>query len=158
MSRLGLLLRVSLPMAGMDRLAHGVLAVSSDFTVSPQVRRCRDLPSISRNAKNLLRGAAETPGFEDHFTLDPAVHVFYYPLSKPSIEVVSLKESIQMLALRDCPRCHGDVRTNRDAYGEYRECLQCGYMTDIEVRQRPGLTPSETPIPSRSGPHAVRNY
>lgn len=63
-----------------------------------------------------------------------------------------------MLDLRDCPRCHGDVRTNRDVYGEYRECLQCGYMVDIEVRQRPELTPPETPIPSHSGPHAARNY
>ena len=31
---------------------------------------------------------------------------------------------------RACPRCHGDVQVNQDVYGEYKECLQCGYMLD----------------------------
>ena len=33
---------------------------------------------------------------------------------------------------RDCPRCGGDVKRNRDHYGEYHQCLQCGYMLDID--------------------------
>lgn len=37
-----------------------------------------------------------------------------------------------MLFLKGCPRCKGDVIANRDMYGEYRECLQCGHMVDIE--------------------------
>ena len=37
-----------------------------------------------------------------------------------------------MLFLKGCPRCKGDVIGNRDMYGEYRECLQCGHMVDIE--------------------------
>lgn len=37
-----------------------------------------------------------------------------------------------MLHLKACPRCKGDMNTNRDMYGEYRECLQCGYMRDVE--------------------------
>ncbi|MCH8061313.1 MAG: hypothetical protein IH861_02290 [Chloroflexi bacterium] len=37
-----------------------------------------------------------------------------------------------MLYLKACPRCKGDVVANRDMYGEYRECLQCGYMVDID--------------------------
>ena len=37
-----------------------------------------------------------------------------------------------MLDLKACPRCKGDLHTNRDIYGSYRECLQCGYMLDIE--------------------------
>ncbi len=37
-----------------------------------------------------------------------------------------------MLYLKACPRCKGDVSANRDMYGEYRECLQCGHMVDIE--------------------------
>ena len=32
--------------------------------------------------------------------------------------------------LRACPRCEGDLRTNKDMYGEYKECFQCGYMKD----------------------------
>lgn len=31
---------------------------------------------------------------------------------------------------RACPRCHGDLQVNKDVYGEYKECLQCGYMLD----------------------------
>ena len=37
-----------------------------------------------------------------------------------------------MLYLKSCPRCKGDIIANRDMYGEYRECLQCGYMVDID--------------------------
>ena len=38
----------------------------------------------------------------------------------------------QKLYLKACPRCKGDMQTNRDMYGEYNECLQCGHMADIE--------------------------
>ena len=31
-----------------------------------------------------------------------------------------------MLELKACPRCKGDMHTNRDMYGSYKECLQCG--------------------------------
>ena len=31
---------------------------------------------------------------------------------------------------RACPRCRGDLQVNKDVYGEYKECLQCGYMLD----------------------------
>ena len=36
-----------------------------------------------------------------------------------------------MLELKACPRCEGDLHTNRDMYGSYRQCLQCGYMQDL---------------------------
>ncbi len=36
-----------------------------------------------------------------------------------------------------CPRCRGDMHSNRDMYGEYKECLQCGYMADIKKCQPP---------------------
>ncbi len=36
-----------------------------------------------------------------------------------------------MLKLKDCPRCKGDMYTNRDLYGTYRTCLQCGFMNDV---------------------------
>ena len=38
-----------------------------------------------------------------------------------------------MLDLKACPRCRGDLNTRQDIYGEYKECLQCGYMIDIET-------------------------
>lgn len=37
-----------------------------------------------------------------------------------------------MLYFKACPRCKGDMHPNRDIYGDYRECLQCGHMVDIE--------------------------
>ena len=36
-----------------------------------------------------------------------------------------------MLELKACPRCKGDMHANRDMYGSYKECLQCGYMQDV---------------------------
>tara|TARA_B100000749_G_C18237957_1_gene387110 strand:+ start:197 stop:382 length:186 start_codon:yes stop_codon:yes gene_type:complete len=41
-------------------------------------------------------------------------------------------EGTRMLKLKACPRCKGDLHSNRDMYGSYDECLQCGYMQDIE--------------------------
>lgn len=53
-----------------------------------------------------------------------------------------------MVDLRACTRCRGDLHGNQDRYGEYRQCLQCGYVVDIEPpstsfvhamgRQKPG--------------------
>ena len=46
--------------------------------------------------------------------------------------VVQLEEVSEMLDFKACPRCRGDVSTKQDMYGKYAECLQCGYMVDIE--------------------------
>ncbi len=37
-----------------------------------------------------------------------------------------------MLYLKECPRCHGDIYKESDVYGEYKKCLQCGYMVDVD--------------------------
>lgn len=42
----------------------------------------------------------------------------------------------EMLELKSCPRCKGDMHTNRDMYGAYKECLQCGHMQDIQDPNR----------------------
>ena len=49
----------------------------------------------------------------------------------------------RVLNLKECPRCHGDVHTNRDMYETYKECLQCGYMLDVE---KPSLL-IQLPVP-----------
>lgn len=41
------------------------------------------------------------------------------------------KNDLEEVSLKSCPRCVGDLHTNRDMYGHYKECLQCGYMLDI---------------------------
>ena len=43
-----------------------------------------------------------------------------------------IQEVVKMLKLKACPRCKGDLHSNRDLYGSYDECLQCGYMKDLE--------------------------
>ena len=37
-----------------------------------------------------------------------------------------------MLLFKSCPKCRGAMHINHDIYGEYKECLQCGLMLDIE--------------------------
>ena len=38
-----------------------------------------------------------------------------------------------MYLLKQCPRCKGDLTTDRDRYGQFISCLQCGHCEDIEV-------------------------
>ena len=46
-----------------------------------------------------------------------------------------------MLKLKGCPKCSGDVQLDRDQYGWYEQCFQCGYLRDLpdiaEVEQQP---------------------
>jgi hypothetical protein len=46
-----------------------------------------------------------------------------------------------MLRLKCCPKCKGDVLLDKDHYGWYEQCLQCGYLRDLEtivqVEQQP---------------------
>ena len=41
------------------------------------------------------------------------------------------------LYLKSCNRCGGDMNSNKDMYGEYRMCLQCG--NTIDIPQKSGL-------------------
>ncbi len=34
--------------------------------------------------------------------------------------------------LRQCPRCHGDLREELDQFGPYVSCVQCGYILNSE--------------------------
>ena len=38
-----------------------------------------------------------------------------------------------MLFFKSCPRCKGDIHVNQDIYGRYKECLQCGFMEDVQT-------------------------
>ena len=45
-----------------------------------------------------------------------------------------------MLFLKGCSRCLGDLYQERDIYGNYIVCLQCGYyLPDFEVMKIEGL-------------------
>jgi len=36
------------------------------------------------------------------------------------------------LKLKGCPRCKGDMVLERDHWGWYEQCIQCGYLRDLE--------------------------
>ncbi len=36
--------------------------------------------------------------------------------------------------LKGCPRCTGKVQIDRDHWGWYEQCIQCGYMRDLQLR------------------------
>ena len=42
-----------------------------------------------------------------------------------------------MIKLKACPKCHGDLYLERDQYGSYMSCLQCGYLKELlgELRE-----------------------
>ena len=36
-----------------------------------------------------------------------------------------------MIFLKACPKCRGPLNLDRDMYGAYLACLQCGFMKDV---------------------------
>jgi len=46
-----------------------------------------------------------------------------------------------MLMVKGCPRCKGDMFVDRDQYGSYEQCIQCGHMralvTVVTAEQHP---------------------
>ena len=38
-----------------------------------------------------------------------------------------------MFFFKACPKCHGDLYVDSDSYGSFVECLQCGFLRDMEV-------------------------
>ena len=39
-----------------------------------------------------------------------------------------------MFHLKGCPKCRGDLFFEKDFYGAYFKCLQCGLMMDLDVQ------------------------
>ena len=41
-----------------------------------------------------------------------------------------------MILFRSCPQCHsGDLIKTKDAFGDYMECAQCGYVRTVETAE-----------------------
>ena len=38
-----------------------------------------------------------------------------------------------MWKLKCCPKCKGDVFLEKDQFGWYEQCLQCGYLKDLDT-------------------------
>ncbi len=45
---------------------------------------------------------------------------------------------------KGCPRCHGDMFLDRDSYGYYRHCVQCGNLVDVSTAEARMLLTGET--------------
>lgn len=41
-----------------------------------------------------------------------------------------------MLLFKGCPRCRGDLYLDRDVYGMFLVCAQCGYHRDMADQMR----------------------
>ncbi len=54
-----------------------------------------------------------------------------------------------MMLLKSCPKCKGDLVLDRDMYGRYVKCLQCGLIRDIAEEHRPY-------VPRREAPYEVK--
>ena len=39
-----------------------------------------------------------------------------------------------MILFKSCPRCHGDLYDDKDYYGPFIICVQCGFHRDPEKR------------------------
>jgi len=58
--------------------------------------------------------------------------------------------SKKMWRFKSCPKCNGDVDIERDQWGWFEQCLQCGYLHDLEniVEVKKQRTPIETDFSS----------
>ena len=44
-------------------------------------------------------------------------------------------EDWQMIYFKACPKCRGELYQDRDAYGHFRKCLQCGRIFESQPQQ-----------------------
>ncbi len=46
-----------------------------------------------------------------------------------------------------CPRCSGDLYEDRDLYGSFLTCMQCGFSKDLPTEHRGLLVITAEPVP-----------
>ena len=51
-----------------------------------------------------------------------------YPRYRKQTNVPEGMIHVTKWKLRSCPRCGGDMFTDKDLYGLFEQCLQCGYV------------------------------
>ena len=52
-----------------------------------------------------------------------------------------------MFWFKRCPRCTGDLYEDRDVYGPFITCVQCGFSRDIPNKSASLLLISAAPVP-----------
>ena len=56
---------------------------------------------------------------------------------------------------KDCPRCKGNVYLEKDTYGWYEQCLQCGYSRDLDTLYVEELIASQKDIKNKLHPNYI---
>ena len=52
-----------------------------------------------------------------------------------------------MVWYKSCPKCKkGYLMQERDIYGWYRQCVQCGYLEDIADKEKPTEAPARVAV------------
>ncbi len=46
-----------------------------------------------------------------------------------------------MVQIVRCKKCHGVLIRDKDEFGWYEQCIQCGYLQDIDSHGEPELIP-----------------
>jgi len=54
-----------------------------------------------------------------------------------------------------CPRCKGDVYLEKDMYGWYEQCLQCGYSRDLDTMYVENIIASQQDLKKRLHPSYI---
>ncbi len=55
----------------------------------------------------------------------------YWRESTDYPEDLQKNEEKTVLIHKQCPKCHGNIYLSADYYGRYEQCLQCGYINDL---------------------------
>ena len=48
-----------------------------------------------------------------------------------------------MFLFKACPKCQGDMYTDRDQYGSFIECIHCGLIRDVKVNWEIDKVPAQ---------------
>ncbi len=89
-----------------------------------------------KNIKLMVYGRARaaSPARARHLNQQPTL-VWMVPKSS--------KKDDKVFYFKGCPRCKGDVLVEKDSFGIYRKCMQCGRIQDLSLTQ-PGVNRAHT--------------
>ena len=62
-----------------------------------------------------------------------------------------------MFWFKQCPRCSGDLFEDRDQYGTFITCMQCGFIKDVVNQHQGVLVITAEPVPAPGIPPSDAN-
>ena len=52
----------------------------------------------------------------------------------PARNSAGSREGIIMFYFKACTKCRGDLTLEKDPYGDFLKCMQCGKLIDVEIK------------------------